>query len=248
MTEDMIQWIDGFLLGDGGINFSQHKKKGRFCIGSKYQEWTEYAMSKFSAYMLSNIWVRKNIDKKHPNPIYYQRTMFHRDIGEQAQRWYPNNIKIIPCDVQITPQSVLLWYLGDGKLVNHNTISIATCSFDVDSIQNILIKKLENHGIYCNINWWKKYPYVVVQRKSVGTFFDFIGKNSPIKCYDYKFDFDEWYSLKRISDIAQNQQEIWRAQSYCKTNKIPYTKSPGGKFFLFNEEQAEILRNKLRHG
>lgn len=258
LDEPMIEWIDGFLLGDGGIRFTNKyivENNGeypysRFHIGSIHKEWAEYGISKFTPYHIRETQKADDICERRPNPLYSCKTLGHNDIKVQAERWYPppKFKKIVPKDVRITPTSVMLWYLGDGTLINHHNLSLATCGFSEDEINNILIAKLEDLGIHSTIRRWKHYCYLVIRRNSIGKFFDFIGHKSPISCYDYKFNFEKWYSLSRISDIARDQREIWRAQWYCKNNMIEFSRSPGNKFFLFNEEQADKLRCILEKG
>ena len=206
-NEEMTEWVDGFLLGDGGIKFEKrivlqnHKfSNGRYYMASKEKQWTGYGMSKFKVYGAKDSEKHEypQEDIKHPNPIYSSRTFMHPDILNQAIRWYPlpECAKKIPSDVRITPTSVMLWYLGDGSLTGNKCIKLATGSFSPQDIKNILIKKIEEHGIHCHLIWnpsnGKSYPYIRIRRNSVGKFFDFIGHKSPISCYDHKFEFDSW--------------------------------------------------------
>jgi hypothetical protein len=256
LTEDMLEWIDGFLLGDGSLRFGENVysksdkyKYCRFSMGSSQKEWTKYGMSNFSCYFKdNNVKIKKltykKDDKKHPNPLWHSTSLSHPDILKQVYRWYPKDFKkTIPEDVRITSQSVLLWYLGDGSMVNH-TIKLATCSFTYKENQ-LLSNKLKDLNIDNYIHQWNVYPYIFIRRKSLGDFFNLIGDKSPIKCYDYKFNFDEWYKLHRLSDIFKDQKDIWRAQYFCKEGQVEFQKSPDGKFFLFNDDQKEKLIERM---
>ena len=253
-SEKMTEWVDGFLLGDGGIRFdriyTKENKKclyARYFIGSIYEEWVNFSMSKFKVYNSIDACTNNFVDKKHPNPIWNSSTVGHPDIAKQVDRWYPypERKKRIPIDVRITPTSVLLWYLGDGTLSTNSSVSLATCSFTEDEINNILIPAFEKHKIHCGIRRWKQYPYLCILRNSGGKFFDFIGIKSPISCYDYKFNLKNWYRYSRISDIATNRTEIFRARKLCQMNKVEYTREDGNKLFMFTEEQANRLRKVL---
>lgn len=253
-SEEMTEWVDGFLLGDGGISFDRKYAKenkkclyARYFMGSVHAEWTNFAMSKFKVYNAKEASTNNFIDKKHPNPMWISRTVGHPDIAKQVDRWYPypERIKRVPNDVRITPISALLWYLGDGTLNSNKSVCLATCSFTEDEINNILIPIFENYEIHCSIRWWKHYPYLNILRNSGGKFFDFIGTKSPISCYDYKFDLKNWYRYLRISDIAKNKTEIFRARDLCQTNRVEYTREEGNKFFVFTDEQANKLRQML---
>ena len=252
-NEDMIAWTDGFLLGDGNVNYSHGGNSlfvgARFNIGSSQSEWSSYSMSGFGAYNPTEPKDFGKRDKKHPNPIYYSRTLTHPDIIDQAKRWYPEGgKKRIPIDVRITPVSVMLWYLGDGsftyqKKSNAGVLRLHTCDFTVDDMENILIPKMEAVGLSC----WRD-PHkgdLHISSNCIRLFFDFIGNESPIECYAHKFEIPEWLGMLRLSDIVKDKQEKWRVTKWIKDGKIECTKSPGGRLFLFSETQAAALRLRL---
>ena len=253
ITEKRIEWIDGFLLGDGCINLNKNTKtmNARFSVGSSKKEWTDYAMMGFKAYEPSEPKAWGKIDKKHPNLIWQCKTLTHPDIVAQAKRWYSGKgyKKQIPEDVRITPTSLLLWYLGDGSFtyVKDSNIAILrlhTCDFKPENIKGILFPKLEALGLRCKHE--KSKNDIRICADSIGRFFDIIGHVSPIRCYDHKFNIPEWLKLIRLSDIVENDREKWRAQSYYKNGSLDCTKSPGGKMLLFTEEQAQKLRKRLK--
>lgn len=252
INEELIGWIDGFLLGDGGIEIQNRNNYGgsRFAIGSSSEQWTTYAISKFKAYGECEVKKWGKIDEKHPNYLWYSRTLTHPDIVHQAERWYAgvNQSKIVPPDVRITPTSILLWYLGDGSLTyvedsNTYIVRFATCAFSVEEVENILMPKLTALGLECSRD--KSKNDIRICASSIGRFFDIIGHKSPVSCYDHKFDIPDWLRLIRLSDIVQNDRQKWMAQYYYKTGQLECTKSPGGRMLLFTKEQADKLRLKL---
>lgn len=250
MTEQTVEFVDGFLLGDGNIGFDKNGRYtgARFQMGSLYKDWTDYAMSGFSVYCRNESYQTGKIDEKHPNQMWLVSSLTHPDIIDQARRWYPYNNeykKVIPQDIRITPTSVMLWYLGDGSLTvveesNTAFIRFATCSFTVEDIENILMPKLRAIGLECVRDVSKND--IRLSASSIVKFFDYIGHKSPIACYNHKFEYPEWLNLLRLSDIFVDKQEIWRAQYFCKEGKAECTKSPGGKMFLFTKEQANKLK------
>lgn len=251
INESVIEWIDGFLLGDGSINFKHNENYigSRFIFGSSQKEWSEYAMSGLKNYSPTVPNSYGKIRPRAPNPIWSSRTLTHPDIVLQAKRWYPIDNgykKKIPQDVRITPTSVLLWYLGDGSITKYGisyVIRIATCSFDPIDIETILIPKLKSVGIE-SIRTKEKND-IKMPTSSLNDFFNFIGENSPINCYEYKFKYASWLNLYRISDVAKDDQERWRIQYMYKMGKLDCQKSPGNKIILFNGEQKNKLRDIL---
>jgi hypothetical protein len=251
LNEELIEWIDGLLLGDGYIGFDHSDfSSSRFRIGTSEEQWALYAMSKLSIYNPSNPKVRGKICERRPNPIWMSETKMHPDITIQAKRWYSgiNCIKKIPIDIRITPTSVMLWYLGDGSFTydckdNSSHLRLATCAFDKYDVKNILIPSLLKHNIECLNDVYKNDIYI--HADSIKDFFNYIGWKSPIACYDHKFAVPEWLKLIRLSEIVKTDQEKWRAQYYYKVEKIECSKSPGGKMLLFTREQADKLRRIL---
>lgn len=253
LSEELIEWVDGFLLGDGGIHFTRKSKTpfigSRFHMGSVQKEWTDYGMSGFASYQVKFSINKENRDKKHPNPLYCGITLTHPDIIKQAIRWYGQNVqckKAVPSDVRITPQSLLLWYLGDGsisKIGGSFFIRLAACAFSSSDIDNTLIPKLKALGIEASRDQSKND--IRISGSSIGTFFNLIGKRSPIACYQYKFEYPPWFNLHRVSDIIKNDREKWRVQYLYKIGKLDCQKSPGDKLILFNDEQRDKLRKTL---
>ncbi len=251
LTEDLIEWIDGLMLGDGSMDFSKTDFKGaRVKLGSSSKEWSAYGISKLSPYSPREPQPYHKITERCPNQIWTTQTLTHPDLISQAKRWYggPNGCKKVPSDVRITPISVMLWYLGDGSFTyepdgNMSCLRLATCAFDRKDLEEIIIPKLNAYKINCYVDNYKNDIHI--NSESVRHFFDFIGHKSPISCYDHKFDIPEWLRLIRLSDIVENDQQKWKAQYYYKTGQIECTKSPGGKMLLFTKSQADALKIKL---
>jgi hypothetical protein len=251
INEETIEWIDGLMLGDGYMNFKKPShQNSRIIIGTSSKQWAKYAMSRLTDYNPCVPTVYQKVDAKHPNPIWECKTKTHPDLVFQAKRWYcgKNETKVVPEDIRITPNSVMLWYLGDGSLTrikknNAYFVRMATCSFHVDHVDQILIPKLESYNIKCGKDRSKND--IVIYGGSIRNFFDFIGWQSPFSDYDHTFAIPEWLKLYRLSDITTDQKEKWRIQKACKEGKVGHSKSPGGKMLLFTREQANKVRSIL---
>ena len=250
LTEEIVEWIDGLMLGDGYMNFRKPSYQGsRIMIGTSSKQWAEYAMSRLTSYDPCEPDVYQKIDEKHPNTIWDCRTKTHPDLTNQAKRWYcgKNESKIIPEDVRITPKSVMLWYLGDGSFTKHggnsSNLKLATCSFSKEDIEEKLLSKMEKHGIDGYVGKYKNNTFI--RSHSIRNFFNFIGWQSPFSDYSHKFDIPDWLKLYRLQDITVNQKEKWRIQKWCKSGKVESSKSPGGKIILFTKEQVDQVKNVL---
>ena len=253
MSEDIIEWTDGFLLGDGLVNLSGRSKNkfmsARFSIDSSQKEWTTYAMSKFISYRPSEPKTYNQINEKTPNPIWQSRTLTHPDIVSQAKRWYPDGKKHVPIDVRITPTSLMLWYLGDGSFCNHgesngSSLRFATCGFLPEENETILMPKLKALGLSCHRCQNKND--IIIDAACTYRFFDIIGCESPIDCYKHKFEIPEWLNYLRLSQICKTPQEHWHINYMIRQGKFQVEKwSPGGRMMLFTESQAQIIRTYL---
>jgi len=127
MTEEVLEYLDGFLLGDGSIsNFKYGNQMLRMTV--EYKEFAEYGISFFEHYggkAVQYASATSGYETEKFKNYWTGITATHPDISEQRNRWYAKNhdkksyfkfIKKVPDDVRITPKSVMLWYLGDGSL------------------------------------------------------------------------------------------------------------------------------------
>jgi hypothetical protein len=249
IDEATIEWIDGFLLGDGSIGFRKNDfMNARFSMGSVERGWTIYAVSGLKKYQLSKPKQSGEVCTRRPNRSWLSYSLTHPDIVQQAKRWYPNGKKVVPDDVRITPTSLLLWYLGDGSFCydpEHNIphLRLATCAFSPTDIENILIPKLAALGLVCSRE--KSKNDIGILAESIGRFFEIVGPKSPIPCYSHKFSIPEWLSQIHLCQIVKNDREKWRAIYYIKNGQVECSKSPGGHFLLFTKDQADALCRKL---
>lgn len=115
-------------------------------------------------------------------------TFFHL-----RQRWYPKGIKVIPTDVKMTPISVLIWYLGDGSLIEASRsyyIKLCTNGFDKDNVECVLFPQLSRYEPSF-IQATEKQWWVYIPRRQIGEFLSFIGE-CPVAEYAYKWKYAEY--------------------------------------------------------
>lgn len=209
LSENVIELIDGFLLGDGCIRINKINiiKTGRLTCGVEYEEFCKYFSNIFKIYKMC---AKSTKHKKMKSGIlWYSYSKFHPDLYLQYQRWYKYRdgkfIKSVPTDVRITPISVMMWYLGDGSLVtseDNSTVMLrlSTDGFTKDEVEYLVIK-LKELGIECHRNNDNR---IMVNSKGIPAFFDFIGYTSPVNCYNHKFDLPEWrFKSKRMSEVCE---------------------------------------------
>jgi len=138
------------------------------------------------------------------------RTKYSTELYQQYLRWYPEGqegkrLKQVPEDVVITPTSLMMHYLGDGSVINQNNwqsmkVRLSTDGFKREGVQ-LLVDKLNKIGIKCHIDYDQR---IQIKAKGVPYFFQYIGRTSPVKCYDYKFNLPIWrFESKRMSEVAE---------------------------------------------
>lgn len=233
ITESMVEYIDGFLLGDGNIGFNRKNPKcklARFRCGVEYEDFCMYLMEPFK--ILGTKIKKVYSNKLNQGFIFDGCTQSHPDIYKQYLRWYPEvevnvkyRIKQPPDDVKITPQSVLFWYLGDGSTVVKKGSIMTRLSTDgfTEEKNEMLVEKLKNKGIKCHRSLENR---ILIESRGIPAFFDFIGRDSPISCYNYKFDrikeIANWrFESKRMKEVSEELNVSYDLLCYLvKTNKI----------------------------
>lgn len=232
MDERTIESIDGFLLGDGHLD-GQCQNAARVKCGVQYKEFAEYLMLPFVAYNTSiNGYLS---DSMSSGTVWDGHSYSHPDIHKQMQRWYPDGgKKQPPDDVRITPTSVMMWYLGDGSLVVDNEVNtvmlrLSTDGFLPERVEFLARRLKEVAGIECHRNGDNR---IFIDAKGVPAFFDFIGRKSPVACYDYKFELPEWrLTSKRMKEVADELSVNYNRLSHLvKVGKVPCMRlTPKGK-------------------
>jgi hypothetical protein len=246
------EYVDGHLLGDGGINIDKRmkSKKARATCGLEHKEFCEYLIKPFEGT------VKKYKHKKMKQGFFWWGySKYSAELYEQYLRWYPEQdgkrLKQVPEDVVISPTSVMMWYLGDGSVVHPKDDSsimlrLSTDGFNPSGV-DLLVKKLNDIGIVCHRNNDNR---IQIKAKGIPAFFNFIGRKSPVKCYDYKFDLPEWrFESKRMREVADELGVNYNRLSHLvKIGHIEtYRLSPNGRP-RFLPSHIKICREMIKNG
>ena len=145
----------------------------------------------------------------------------------------------------------MIWYLGDGSLKidednNTVTLRLSTDSFSKKGVE-FLASKLQEKGIDCHRNNDNR---ILIEARGIPKFFEFIGKESPVKCYEKKFKLPEWrLDSKRMRDVADELKIDYNRLAYLvKIGKIAvYRASEDGKP-RFLPEHIEALKKMIASG
>jgi len=205
LNKEIIQRIEGELLGDGSLTKRTHQAK--FCFSSCKEDYAVWLSNFFKD---SNIpLVNNSIQKEryyHKNwNKWYTRYIFstHCSIQfeELEKKWYINRKKIIP-DLKISPNLVLHWYLGDGSLPNKEYAIFCTDCFSYNEINFLSYKLNKEIQIKSSVMNYKKDYRIFIPKTSVPLLLEYIGK-PPFKSLSYKWDLNPIGKINYKIDISK---------------------------------------------
>jgi len=190
LSEEAINWINGELLGDGNLN-SQNHPSTRFGYASKYREYAQYVLDTLKSFGIKGGKIREQhiTDRNMDCYVYKYNSLSYIELSSIRKRWYPEGKKIVPKDLKLTPLTCRQWYIGDGSLYHNEDqrpdLYLATCGFLVKDVE-WLMEQLIKLGFKATRR--PSNNTIHVSTHSTKQFLDYIG-NSPVKCYQYKFDY-----------------------------------------------------------
>lgn len=189
LSQKAIDWINGELLGDGSL-FSTSIYSAKFRYGSKYKEYIQYVsdiLNTFGIKQSGKIYERYHKDMDCYD--YHYSSLRYVELLPIYKQWYPNNKKIVPKNIKLTPTTLRQHFIGDGCLQHRKNrrprIKLSTCGFLITDV-NWLVNKLINLGFYATRR--KSDNTIGISSYSTKSFLDYIGE-CPVNCYKYKFSY-----------------------------------------------------------
>ena len=199
LTQKATEWLNGELLGDGSLH-SCSKYSACFQYTSKYKEYIEYVSKTLDSFGVKQCGkIRKNIQTgckgktkqykfKKSAIVYLYSSLFYEELLPIKQKWYPNDKKIVPKDIELTPLTIRQWMIGDGCLKHpkdsNPSIVLSTMGFTVEDVE-FLVNKLNDLGFKCTRQPSNNTIYISAY--STSDFLNYIGE-CPVKCYEYKWN------------------------------------------------------------
>lgn len=186
--QPMIEILEGELLGDGCVNPSS-KSSARFRYNTSSKEYSSW---------LKDLMISYNMEfgpDYEFNGCIESKSKSYRSFMPLYNKWYVNEIKIVPEDFRLTPINLMHWYIGDGhlkKLTNrkYKYPTLATICFDKKSVK-VMFREFERIGIP-----FKEYSagggkcLIIKHIDDIPNFFDYMQPlpNELIPVYGYKWD------------------------------------------------------------
>ncbi len=191
LTDEARDFLDGILLGDGNYSFNCKKAKKsvkmKFNQISKHSDWTFYIKNELEKFNIKSkiytVPVTSRFFKKEnriitTNELLSLETIGYIDLKKERLRWYPNDIKIIPKDINLMSGQLLAgWYMGDGSLANfttrHRCIFYTNC-FTEDDVNWLKSEFYNKLNINATISCLKKKYFIlnISQKTSITIFID----------------------------------------------------------------------------
>lgn len=241
LDRDTAELLDGFMLGDGHITpLNPH-----LAWSVKHKEFDQYISNCFANYQPTSKTVYRQDErlKDGGNWTNTGNTKCHPDLAKQRERWYHNGsrTKTVPQDVLITPKSVLFWYLGDGYK-QKTTPVFATMGFTAIEVDMLIMRlrdiDIKSHTVHQN--------QIRLEFDSVKTFFNYIGWDSPIKCYDYKFFcLPEIRYCQSSKEVAEEIQITTGKLRYHTSILFPQKKTAVNNSRWWSPAEKEIVKKDL---
>lgn len=157
MNNIFDSFIIGMLLGDGYLNKTAKATfNSRFIVAVKIEnkDFIDFAKS-----VLESHGFRCNVSKsatfdKRTRKIYHSvrlQSNASRYFTELRKKWYPRGIKIVPEDLELSPLSTAIWFMGDGysRWIKGNAkvqVKFCTDGFSKKDVK-LLLDKLMGIGI-----------------------------------------------------------------------------------------------------
>lgn len=179
--------IEGELLGDGSLK--QHKFQSFFSFRTSNREYAEWLANIFGDNGMpsigSGISTEQHIAFGTLCTAYQFRTISTIQLHALYQKWYSQGHKSVPNDLEITPLTVLHWWLGDGSVRHQCAGVLCTDAFAIEE-QELLSNKFNNMGLKTKVVPWGNYHRIYIHSTSMLDFLAYIGP-APFPSLAYKW-------------------------------------------------------------
>lgn len=121
ITQNQKEFLDGLMLGDGGIIWSKTAAYPRLSVMRQLQD-KDYLLWQYDLFK-DFYGTPPKYFKSYHNKVdkYYEgfscRTKSGKIFSDYYNKWYPNGKKIVPRDLVLTPLTLLIWFLDDGSVI-----------------------------------------------------------------------------------------------------------------------------------
>ena len=137
LSNEELEIINGCLLGDGCLykrkysaSLSYSCKYESICLSLK-----EHLPNLYTVNPRKYSYIDARTNKLYSTYRIDSVSNFH--FMELRNKWYPNEKKIVPRDLILTPKMCYWWYLGDGSS-GDSSLMLCTNGFTIDDVEFLL--------------------------------------------------------------------------------------------------------------
>jgi len=203
LTDEATLFLTGELLGDASLVWGTKGVSAYYSHNSRYKEylnWLEHILLHFGITKRGNI-------NRHSNQYgeywTYTSRYYRSEFVEQRLRWYPDGTKIVPADLELSPITVLMWFLEDGSAIrykNNNFLMLCTNGFtktNIELLRDALAEAIESDNIYVGRSGASGYAIKMYRKQTIADFYDYIGScpDEIRDVYGYKWNLREYVGV-----------------------------------------------------
>lgn len=150
----------------------------------------------------------------------------HPLFTELRQIWYPDNKKIVPDSIRLTPKTIAYWFMGDGtsywysRGIKKVTLSIATDGFTTNDVIG-LQGSLHEMGIDMHLRFriGNTRPYLETKKAEFVYKFMNVVKPYMLQCFYYKVKFPSLNTKTGCIPLWKRD----KTRQNCSVNSCPRT-------------------------
>lgn len=184
LSDEFMENFNGFMLGDGYLsNRNKSKHSAQFIMRNKYPSYIYYVSELLAKEDVDHMIKINDVKGNFPGSTYASTvyTKFYTTFTDLEERWYETrddgtHFKIVPNDIQLTPISLLQWYIGDGYLVNLKGVPqrVQFCTDRYTDEEIIFLREVFHRdiGLDIQIDWNRRR--LRVPKRMLNDFFDIL--------------------------------------------------------------------------
>jgi len=178
LSSEMVQRIEGELLGDGSVKPQKFQSFFSFRTSDRnYAEWLAgFFVDNGMPLIGQGVSTEQHVSFGTSCTAHSFRTISTVQLHAVRQRWYDSQgRKHVPEDLEISPLRVLHWWIGDGSVRGECAGLLCTDAFALDE-QKLLSHKLnETANLRSHVVPWGSYYRIYIHSASMLDFLAYIG-------------------------------------------------------------------------
>jgi hypothetical protein len=187
LTAEQEQVITGNLLGDGSLSKLTDKSKNSLFEIKQKADKSEYIKIILNLYKPFSKSYKEGISFRKGKILFWcrMRTISHPVFTTLRNKWYKDNLKVIPNDIKLRWRTLAFWACDDGSNWDGRIFRLHTNCFSFQEVEFILEKIKTDIGITGSVNNIKGKPVIVFCGDNAFNIMEGIKEFVP-NCYKYK--------------------------------------------------------------